>query len=623
VTDSEARVELELTGLSEAEAAARLLADGPNSLPAGEERTFWRLLAEVLRQPMFILLMVSAALYLALGDMGEGLTLLSFVVVVVGITIVQEARSERAVAALRNLTSPRAQVLRGGEPRTIPASELVVGDVIRVGEGDRVPADAVLREGISLAVDESLLTGESVSVMKCTAPHEHAMGPPGGAATGWLYSATLVVAGRGLAEVLATGPRTEIGRIGASLKDIERQRTPLQREVDRLVQVTALLGISLSLGVMLLRGLDDGHWLQAALSGLTLALALLPEEFPVVLTLFLALGARRIARHGVLTRRTTAVETLGVIDVLCTDKTGTLTENRMTIGYLWSATEGESVAVQGLSELPEAVHELLEFGILACPRDPFDPMEKAFLQLGRQTLAHTEHVHAAWEDMREYPLTPELLAVTHVWRSPEDRLTAATKGAPGAVFDLCHLESASCEVWSQRARSMAQEGLRVLGVARSVVTGEPPGHPHAIDFELVGLVGLIDPLRPDVPAAVALCKKAGIRVIMITGDHAETARTIARQAGIDTEHVLLGGELDGLDDQALGERLADVTIVARAVPQHKLRIVQAMQRRGLRVAMTGDGVNDAPALEAADIGVAMGRRGTDVAREAASVVLVG
>ena len=581
------------------------------------------MLLEVLGQPMLLLLLITAGLYLTLGDVGEGLTLLGFVVVIVTITIVQESRSERAIAALRNLTSPRAQVMRDGVPRTIPAQELVRGDIIRVGEGDRVPADAVLREGVSLSVDESLLTGESVAVRKHSAPQVREMGPPGGDATGWLYSATLVVAGRGVAEVLATGARTEIGRIGTSLQEIERQKTPLQQEVMRLVRFMAFLAVGLSLAVMVLRGLADGRWMEAALSGLTLAMALLPEEFPVVLTLFLALGARRISRHGVLTRRTTAVETLGVIDVLCTDKTGTLTENRMTIGALWGSAEPEPLAVQGLNALPEPVHELLEFGILACPRDPFDPMEKAFLDLGRRTLGDTEHLHAAWEDTREYPLTPELLAVTHVWTASPDRpLVAATKGAPGAVFDLCHLDPEVRELWSGRAASMAREGLRVLGVARARVDGAPPDHPHALDFVFVGLVGLVDPLRADVPAAVALCRKAGVRVVMITGDHAETARAIARQAGIDADHLLLGSEIDTLDDATLEARLADVTIIARAVPQHKLRIVRAMQRRGLRVAMTGDGVNDAPALEAADIGVAMGRRGTDVAREASALVLV-
>ena len=609
-------------GLAEAEAARRLRTDGPNTLPKGERRTFWRVLVEVLVQPMFILLMVAAALYLALGDLGEGLTLSVAVFAVAGITIVQEARSEKAVTALRDLTSPRAQVLRDGVARTIASAELVSGDLIRVGEGDRVPADAVLREGVSLSADESILTGESVPVHKRTAPGERAMGPPGGDGTSWLYSGTLVVSGRGVAEVLATGARTEIGRIGASLKDIERQRTPLQREVSRLVRIMAVGGLALAVLVMILRGLESGEWIQAALAGLTIAMALLPEEFPVVLTLFLALGARRIARHGVLTRRTTAVETLGVIDVLCTDKTGTLTENRMTVGQLWSVSEPAPRAVQGLEELPEAVHELLEYAILACPRDPFDPMEKAFLALGRQTLADTEHLHAAWEDTREYPLTSELLAVTHVWRSGDSHLTAATKGAPAAVFDLCHLEPAPLALWSDRAATMAQSGLRVLGVARAVVPGEAPEHPHALAFAFVGLVGLVDPLRPDVPAAVAHCRKAGVRVVMITGDHVDTARAIAREAGIDSEHVLLGAELDALDDAGLEARVADVTIVARAVPQHKLRIVRAMQRRGLRVAMTGDGVNDAPALEAADIGVAMGKRGTDVARESAALVLV-
>ncbi|MCC7536468.1 MAG: cation-translocating P-type ATPase [Deltaproteobacteria bacterium] len=624
-------------GLTSREAAKRLAHDGPNSLPQDEPRSLLRLLSEVVREPMFLLLLASAGLYLVFGDVREALTLLGFVVVIITITVVQEGRTERALEALRDLSSPRAQVLRDGEVVTVAGRDLVRGDIIRVAEGDRVAGDAILREGTTLAVDESLLTGESVPVTKAPDAALDRPGTPGGDGGASLFSGTLVVGGRGVAEVVATGPRSELGKIGASLRELKPGRTSLQREVDVVVRRTAVVGIGLSATLVLVRGLLEGEWLRGALSGITLAMALLPEEFPVVLTVFLALGARRIAQTSqVLTRRVAAVETLGAVHVLCTDKTGTLTENRMTIRRLRSLDADLDVATAPAEELPEAVHRLVEFGILACPRDPFDPMEKAFHDLGARTLRDTEHLHPRWEATREYPLTADLLAVTHAWRVAEEQqtegapegpapgsLVVATKGAPEAVFDLCHLDDDARAVWRDRAESMAREGLRVLGVARS--TGrltESPGHPHDLAFEMVGLVGLQDPVRPDVPDAVALCRRARIRILMITGDHPDTARAIARAAGIDSERVITGPQIDAMSDAELADALQETSIVARAVPAQKLRIVCSLKARGLISGMTGDGVNDAPALKAADIGIAMGARGTDVAREAAGLVLV-
>jgi Ca2+-transporting ATPase len=397
----------------------------------------------------------------------------------------------------------------------------------------------------------------------------------------------------------------------------------LQLEVDVLVRRVAAIALGLAVLVGLARGLSGRNWLDAILSGLTVAIALVPEEFPVVLTVFLALGAWRISKNRVLTRRVAVLETLGAVDILCTDKTGTLTQNRMSIRRLCTSAATVTLDESG-SDLPEEVHTLVEFGILACPRDPFDPMEKAFLEVGRRTLTGTEHLHPKWTPVREYPLSPELLAVTHIWRSPErESLVVATKGAPEAVFDLCHLDSREAEQWRDRAILMAKDGLRVLGVARSRGTlHDSPDRAHDIEFDMVGLVGLEDPLRPDIVDAVALCKRAHIRVVMITGDHPDTARAVAKAAGIDAGGVLLGADMDRMEDGELALALTRAPVVARAVPAHKLRIVRSLRAQGSIVGMTGDGVNDAPALKAADVGIAMGARGTEVAREAASLVLV-
>ena len=612
-----------MQGLSEEEARVRFATEGPNELAKDRAPSLLATLLRVLREPMLLLLLGGATIYFVLGDVREAATLLVFVAAIVGLTLRQERKSERALAALRDLSSPRASVLRGGKKRKIPGREVVRGDLIALEEGDRVPADALFVDGEHLEVDESLLTGESVPVRKRRARADETPETlrPGGDDVPACWSGTLVVRGRGLARVFGTGARSELGRIGRTLAELESEDTPLQREVARLVRVVALGGVVLCIVLFLVRGLSDGEWTQGLLAGIALAMALLPEEFPVVLSVFFALGAWRIARRGVLTRQVAAIEALGAATVLCTDKTGTLTQNRMRVAALW--TPG-GAAVDAGRELPESVHAVVEYGILASRRDPFDPMEQAFHALGREALAGTEHLHDAWTLAREYPLSPALLSVAHVWLEPGGgaRRVVAAKGAPEAIADLCHLDAAAHERVRAAVDGLARRGLRVLAVARARFEGDHlPRIQHDFDFELVGLVGLADPLRPEIPTAVAECRAAGIRVVLVTGDHASTARAIAREAGLEHAQLVTGPELDALDDGALAARARDVAIFARVVPAQKLRIVRALKEQGEVVAMTGDGVNDAPALKAAHIGVAMGGRGTDVAREAAALVL--
>lgn len=615
-----------LQGLSEEEAQRRLTADGYNELPQAKPRSVLAIAFEVVREPMFLLLIGSGAIYLFLGEVSDAAMLLGFVFVVMGITLYQERKTERALDALRDLTSPRALVIRDGRQNRIAGRDVVRGDVMMLAEGDRVPADAVLMWCNNLSVDESLLTGESVPVRKCNGEDTQSMEAPGGDDTPFVFSGTLVVAGQGIAQVLETAAATEIGKIGKALESVDDEETPLQRETGRLVMQLAAFGLSLCALVVIVYGLTRSDWVHGMLAGITLAMAMLPEEFPVVLTIFLALGAWRISRSRVLTRRMPAVETLGSATVLCVDKTGTLTQNEMSVARLFADEQFHDVTyATGREPLPERFHEVVEFSILASETDPFDPMEKAFRRFGDGYLADTEHLHDDWALVHEYPLSGQMLVEAHVWKSPDgNEYVIAAKGAPEAIGDLCHFDAGQLAHMHERVSSMAADGLRVLAVARAnFELTDLPGQQHDFAYEYIGLVGLADPIRQTVPAAVAECYTAGVRVIMITGDYAVTAQHIARQIGLkDPDNIITGPELNDMDDEELARRIPDVNVFARVVPEQKLRLVNALKGNGEVVAMTGDGVNDAPALKAAHIGVAMGGRGTDVAREASALVLL-
>jgi Ca2+-transporting ATPase len=614
-----------IRGLSVSEAAEKLKEEGYNELPSTKKRSIFATALEVVREPMFLLLIACGTIYLLLGDLQEALMLLAFVFVVMGITLYQERKTERALEALRDLSSPRALVIRDGEPQRISGREVVRSDILILAEGDRVPADAVLLSCFNLSIDESLLTGESLPVRKVACDGSADMGCPGGDDLPFVYSGTLIVQGQGVACVKAIGAQTELGKIGKALQALETEQTPLQKETGRLVRNLALLGLLLCTLVVVVYGLTRGNWLNGILSGITLAMAILPEEFPVVLTIFLALGAWRISQRRVLARRVSAVETLGSTTVLCVDKTGTLTMNQMSVSRLSAGGNFYSVGGDARDQLPENFHELVEFGILACQQEPFDPMEKALRKLGDRCLNNTEHLHHDWVLVHEYPLSQALLSLSLVWKSPggDDHVIAA-KGAPEAIADLCHLREGQAQQIAERVRTMAEEGFRVLGVAKaSFRQSSLPAEQHDFQFEFLGLVGFSDPVRPGVPDAIAECRHAGVRVVMITGDYPGTAQTIARQIGLKpTDDVITGQQLDEMDDAQLQQRIKSVNLFARVVPAQKLRMVNALKANGEIVAMTGDGVNDAPALKSAHIGVAMGGRGTDVAREAAALVIL-
>jgi len=611
-------------GLSTADSRERLQREGFNELPASERRTTRHIAAEVIREPMFALLIAAAIVYGALGELGEALMLLGFATISVSIAIIQQGRSEKALEALRDLTSPRALVVRDGARIRIPGREVVRGDLVVITEGDRIPADGVLVSGDHVEVDESLLTGESVPVRKCAAKEiPVALALPGGENTSQVFSGTLVIRGTGLAQILATGAHTAIGAIGTSLAGMAREQPRLERQTRRMVLVFGAIGLSVSVLAFALYWGLRGSWLEALLGAIAVGMSLLPEEFPLVLTVFMVMGAWRLSRSRVLTRRAAAIETLGAATVLCTDKTGTLTRNLMTVALL--RTMGERSETWE-PEMPparivasESLSRLLSYATLASDAHRLDPMDRSLARLNDVTSPAAD----LGTMVREYPLQPKLLAVTRVWRvSEQGSLTVAAKGAPEAIATLCKMSPGDLSELRAQVDAFARLGMRVLAVARASASCDLPDSPTKFHFEFLGLVGFSDPLRDSVPDAIRECRSAGIRVIMSTGDYPATAATIARSAGMEDGEVCSGEELQLLDDAALALRVRTASVFARISPEQKLRIVEALKANGEIVAMTGDGVNDAPALKAAHIGIAMGGRGTDVAREAASIVLL-
>jgi Ca2+-transporting ATPase len=575
---------------------------------------------------MLALLLGGGLVYLALGDLKEAIILVGFATMSIAITVVQETRTERVLEALRDLTSPRALVIRDGERKRIAGRDVVRGDLVALSEGDRVPADAILLQCTDLQADESTLTGEAVPVRKVAWDDGAKSGPqrPGGDDLAHVFSGSLVVRGSGLAEVTATGAQSEIGQIGQSLALLETEPPRLQVQTRRVVRLFAVFGGGVSLLAVLLYGFMRGGWLDAVLAGIALGMSMLPEEFPVVLTVFMAMGAWRISQAGVLTRRAAAIETLGSATVLCTDKTGTLTENRMTIVEL-RLKDGSIFRPRDGAEMPAPFRDVSEFGLLASAPEPFDPMERAFHSLARERLSEAAVRHPNWKLVHAYGLRPDLLAVTQIWQAEVDRheTIVAAKGAPEAIAGLCRLSPSERTALTHSIDAMACAGLRVLGVARAYQAGPPwPKSPREFDFEFLGLVGLADPLRSSVVEAVRECRTAGVKAVMITGDYPATANAIARQAGLEHGELVTGEQLEQLSDPELAIRVKTAGVFARISPNQKLRIVNAYKGNGEIVAMTGDGVNDAPSLKSAHIGIAMGGRGTDVAREASAIVLL-
>ncbi|MBU3689086.1 MAG: ATPase [Acidimicrobiales bacterium mtb01] len=563
---------------------------------------------------MLALLLVAAVVNFFLAEPIDGFIIFSFVAIVIGISITQSVRAENAVMALRDLTAPPATVVRSGRTTRIPSTDVVVGDLLLLNEGDRVAADGTIVESIGLTVDESVLTGESLPIEKSLGPSERIDD------RSLVFSGTLVGRGRAVVHVDQIGTATRLGRIGASIESIEASKTPLQRQIDRIVGIIGIGAVLVAICATTLHGWLRDDWLEGTLSGIAVGMSMLPEEFPVVFTIFLTVGAWRMSRHQVLTRRTPVIESLGAMSVVCVDKTGTLTMNHLTVVEV--APTGSPL---GSIDRNDASHRRLALvGRLACPEVSHDPVDRAFVEFSDHWTSDDHDVSARRQLIREYPLGDHLMAVVDVWKfDGRSGHVVVAKGAPEAIGSLTRLTGSDRGRMEATVAHGASRGLKMLAVAQARWSDDDvPDDPTSFDFEFIGLVGLKDPLRPGVVDAVHQLRSAGIRTVMITGDHPVTATAIAQEVGIARpDRCLLGDDLDDLNDEQLIAVADGVDVFARTRPGHKLRLVRALQTGGAVVGMTGDGVNDAPALKAADIGIAMGGRGTDVAREAASIVL--
>jgi len=612
-------------GLSNEKARELLKAEGFNELPSQKKQSWFSILLRVLSEPMFLLLIGSGVIYLLMGETKDALMLLLFVFVVIGITFYQGRKTEKTLEALRDLSSPKALVIRNGEQKRIAEREVVRGDILIIREGDRVPADAVILSGENLSVDESLLTGESIPVRKIVWDGKTENARPRGNDLPFIYSGSMIIGGHGLAQVMQIGLNTEIGKIGKSLKEIKDEDTLLHKETSKIVRSVAIVSIILCVLVIVAYTFIKGNLAEGFLTGLTLSMAMLPEEFPVVLLIFLTLGAWRISKNKVLTKRAAAIETLGAATVLCVDKTGTLTLNKMELTCLYSAGSFYEVSDLASTELPDKFKKLLKSGIFASQKEPYDPVEKELCKMGSLYLKGEEALRGNNELLKEYPLSKELLALSHVWKidGKKESLVAA-KGAPETILSLCHISQEERREVLAKIKKMSEKGLRILGVAEAEYAGETlPGVQHNFEFKFLGLLGFIDPIRKTAPSAVREAYEAGMRIIMITGDYPGTAQFIAKEIGLQNpESYLTGEDLDKLSPQELKQKIKTVNIFARVLPEQKLLIINALKANDEIAAMTGDGVNDAPALKAAHIGIAMGERGTDVAHEAAALVLL-
>lgn len=601
------------TGLTSEEAHHLQIEYGKNELTPQKKESFFLKVCHIVCEPMFLLLIVAAVIYFILGEPRDGAIMLVFVIGIISIDVIQEWKTDKTLNALKDLSAPHITVIRDGKESIIASTDLVPGDLMMICEGVKIPADGYVVKCNDLCVEESSLTGEAEGVWKVT----NGSAEPSNDywRKDYCYAGTLVTQGTGTILVDKIGAKTEYGKIGLNVASAPEESTPLQKQTGKLVKTCAgIAGVLFALvGVVTYFNIPDHAFgdrlIESVLSGITLAMAMIPEEFPVILTVFLSMGAWRLAKKQSLVRRLPSVETLGSVSVLCVDKTGTITLNRMTVQETWA--------------LSCDTHRLIETMGLGCETDAYDPMEKAMLAHCEKQGITADHLFNG-ELISEYAFTNELKMMGHIWRR-NGKIVVAAKGSPERILTICNLSSDEKEQAGHKILEMSREGLRVIAVASTELTSEDsiPASLTDCSLNLCGLIGLSDPPRESIKSDIAVCRKAGIRVVMITGDNGITASSIAKKIGMENSDSIITGEsLNAMSDEELREAVKSVSIFSRVVPEHKMRIVKAFKENGEIVAMTGDGVNDAPALKYADIGIAMGKRGNEVSREAADLILM-
>lgn len=604
---------LNMAGLTSAEARELQNKYGKNELTPQKKESFIKKAFHIICEPMFLLLIVAAIIYFILGEPRDGAIMLVFVVGIISIDIIQEWKTDKTLNALKDLSAPHIKVIRDGEKKTIASADLVPGDVMMIYEGVKIPADGIVIKCNDLCVDESSLTGEAEGVWKINT--ENAPKSEDYWRRDYCYAGTLVTQGTAYVLVDKIGAETEYGKIGTNVAAAPNEDTPLQKQTGSLVKLCAGIAAVLFalVGVFTYINIPDHAFgdriIESILSGITLAMAMIPEEFPVILTVFLSMGAWRLAKKNSLVRKLPSVETLGAVSVLCVDKTGTITMNQMTVQDTWAKNGNEN--------------ELITIMGMGCETDAYDPMEKSMLNFCEKNGISSAQLFDG-ELITEYPFTNGLKMMGHVWNK-DGKITIAAKGSPERILTVCSLsdeEKSQCE---NKISEMSSSGLRVIAVAvmNPQTTSDIPEKITDCRLNLLGLIGLADPPRESVKADISVCNKAGIRVVMITGDNGITAAAIAKKIGMKNyDHIITGDMLNQMSDEELREKVKEVSIFSRVVPEHKMRIVKAFKDNGEIVAMTGDGVNDAPALKYADIGIAMGKRGSEVSREAADLILM-
>ena len=604
----------EMQGLTSAQAKQQQEKFGRNELTITKQESFFHKIIKVISEPMFLLLIIAATIYFILGEPRDGAIMLVFVVGIISIEVIQEWKTDKTLNALKDLSAPRITVLRDNAKVVINSCDLVPDDIMFIAEGVKVPADGEVLKSNTLRIDESSLTGEAEGVWKHSIEivddkkKEYWRDD-------YCYAGTLVTQGTGIIRVVKIGSLSEYGKIGANVMAAPDNPTPLQIQTDKLVKLSATIAAVLFVlvgGVTFMNLVDHAFTsriIESILAGVTLAMAMIPEEFPVILTVFLSMGAWRLAKKNSLVRRLPSVETLGAVSVLCVDKTGTITLNKMTVHSDWS--------------LNDSSERLIYITGLGCESDAYDPMEQAMVAYCEKMGISRERLFNG-ELVEDYAFTDELKMMGHVWRKKTE-LVVAAKGSPESILKICELSGEEREIIDKQITDMSLQGLRVIAVGQMILANEGEIPESILDCRLhfCGLIGLADPPRESVKEDIKTCIKAGVRVVMITGDNGITASSIAKQIGMpNSDKIITGDELNRMSDEELQEKVKDVSVFSRVIPEHKMRIVKAFKENGEIVAMTGDGVNDAPALKYADIGIAMGKRGSEVSREAADLILL-